>query len=269
MINRLQNEKPTKQVKQALIDAVNQRAKQKVGLLFSGGVDSTVLALILKQLNIDFKCFAIGIRGSKDVQKAEKIAQKHNLDLKIKYYTLKQIQKTVKKIVKIFETSNYIRISVGTVVYEAAKFAKQEGYSNILTGLGSEEIFGGYRRHKESDNINKECWRGLTDVIWRRDLQRDVKIAQELSIEFKTPFLDKELIKSAMSIPGKEKVKNKISKIPLRQIALELGLEKKYAMRKKIAAQYGSGFDKAIEKIAKIKGFKYKSDYIAEVLSKI
>ena len=76
------------------------------------------------------------------------------------------------------------------------------------------------------------------------------------------PFLDDNLIKYALTIPGKYKIKNGYKKFILRKTADELGVPKKYAWRKKIAAQYGSGIDKAIERIAKKNGFKYKSEYV-------
>ena len=46
------------------------------------------------------------------------------------------------------------------------------------------------------------------------------------------------------------------------EIAEELGLPKEFAWRKKQGAQYGSRFDKAIEKLSKINGMKSKQEYI-------
>ena len=269
IIQNLKSESSTKPVKQALFDAIKKRSGNKIGLLFSGGVDSTVLALILKELEIDFTCFAIGIRRSKDVKVPIEIAEKYNLDLKTKYFTLEKIENTIENLIKIFQTDDFVTISVGSVIYDAAKLAKQHGHTKVLTGLGSEEIFGGYYRHKTSSNVNQECWNGMINTLWKRDLQRDTTIAKNLHMQFSTPFLDKELIMAAMQIQGEQKVKDGLAKLPLRKIALEIGLENQYAMRKKIAAQYGSGFDKAIEKIAKSKGFKYKSDYLKQVLTKM
>ena len=45
-----------------------------------------------------------------------------------------------------------------------------------------------------------------------------------------------------------------------------LGLKKEFAFRKKKAAQYGSNFDKAILKLAKKNGFKYKKEYLDYLL---
>ena len=57
-----------------------------------------------------------------------------------------------------------------------------------------------------------------------------------------------------------------ILKLILRKIANELGLKKEFAFRKKRAAQYGSRFDRAILRLGKRKGFKYKKDYLKSLL---
>ena len=77
-----------------------------------------------------------------------------------------------------------------------------------------------------------------------------------------TPFLDEKVIKSAMNLPPAYKINKGIRKYLLREIALDLGLPREFAFRKKTAAHYGSGIDKAILKLAKKNGFKYKKDYL-------
>src|SRR3989338_2010006 len=128
-----------------------------------------------------------------------------------------------------------------------------------MGGLGSEEIFAGYERHDRAKDINKECWQGLKQM-WGRDLVRDFALAKSLGITVKTPFLDKELIKYAMMLPGSWKIVKDEKKVILREIAEEF-LDR-FAWRKKKAAQYGSCFDKAIGKLAKKNGFQFKKDYL-------
>ena len=50
------------------------------------------------------------------------------------------------------------------------------------------------------------------------------------------------------------------------EIAYDIGLPKQAYDRKKKGAQYGSGFDKAITKLAKKNGFKLKKRYIDSLL---
>ena len=81
-----------------------------------------------------------------------------------------------------------------------------------------------------------------------------------LGIKVLVPFLDDEVIKAAMGIPGERKLNPEHRKIILREIAEELGLLKEIAWRKKLGAQYGSGFDKVMDKSAKAAKLK-KSIY--------
>jgi len=50
-----------------------------------------------------------------------------------------------------------------------------------------------------------------------------------------------------------------------RIVAEEMGLPKEVAWRKKQAAQYGSKFDRAILRLARKNGFKFKKDYLASL----
>ena len=125
--------------------------------------------------------------------------------------------------------------------------------------MGSEEIFAGYERHNQAENIQEECWQGLK-LMWSRDLVRDFNLAKELNIKIKTPFLDKELIEYAMKLPAEWKIVREKKKVILREVAEEFLGE--FAWRKKKAAQYGSCFDKAIAKLAKKNGFKLKKDWL-------
>ncbi len=255
---------PHKEIKKSLVKAVLERAEEGCGVLFSGGVDSAVIAKILKNKGYDFTCYALGTRGSRDLKSAKRAAKKHGFKLQTKLLRGREIEDTIPEVIQILGTHNVIKVSVGFVVLEGLRFAKKDGCSVVLGGLGSEEIFAGYRRHVEADDINKECWRGLKKVIWKRDLTRDAAIANHVGVELRTPFLDKELIKKAMQVPGDMK-QDKLKKMILREVALELGLDREFALRKKRAAQYGSGFDKVLEKFAKINGFDYKSDYLENI----
>ena len=58
------------------------------------------------------------------------------------------------------------------------------------------------------------------------------------------------------------KINEEIKKIILREIAEDLGLEKEFAFRSRRAGQYGSGFDKAIERLTRESNLKFKKDYI-------
>lgn len=266
-------EKAKQELKKAIIKAIKQRLPHKpFGILFSGGVDSSLIALIAKKAGKTFVCYTIGFQEGdtkepEDIVYAKKAAKLIGVDLKIRIITLDQAQELFKKTVKILgkQLNNVVNAGVGSVELACIELAKQDKITYLLTGLGSEEIFAGYQRHKQAEDKQEECWRGLTNMH-ERDLLRDNAIANNEKIIFSTPFLDKELIGVAMRIPDKYKINNENAKIILREVAQEQGLPKEIAWRRKLAAQYGSRIDKAISKLAKKKGFEFKKDYLKSLL---
>ncbi len=252
------------ELKPILEKAIQKRIpNEKFGILFSGGVDSTLIAHLCKKHTNNFICYTVGIQGSRDVEFSSKVSNELKLNHKTKILSLKEAAKIFENTAKIFgkDLINIVNIGVGGVVLAAIELANKDKVKIFFSGLGSEEIFAGYQRHEKSDNINEECWGGLK-TTWQRDFRRDYAISKHKKIKFLTPFLDKELIIAAMKIDSNLKIKSETKKYILRKVAEKLGLKKEFSFRPKIAAQYGSNFDKAISMIAKSKGFKYKREYL-------
>ena len=258
-------QKAKKQLEEKLVLAVSSRLpKKRFGIFFSGGVDSTLIAFLAKKMKGDFVCYAVGLKDSKDIEAARKTAKKLNLRLKYKIYSIPEAEVIIKKAVKLVGV-NVVSVGVASVEIAAAKLAKKDKIKTFFGGLGSEEIFAGYQRHAEAKDVNEECWKGL-NAMYGRDFIRDSKVAAAMKINFLLPYMDKELILAAMAIPAEYKINKNEKKIILRETAVSVGLPRQFAFRKKLAAQYGSGFDKAIEKLAKKNGFKYKKDYLKSLL---
>lgn len=236
---------------------------EKFGILFSGGVDSTLIAYLCKNFSNNFVCYTVGMEGSQDVEYSYKVAKKLNLQHKVQLYSITDLENLFEETAKSLgkKLINIVNLGVGAVEVAAIKFAEKDNVKIFFSGLGSEEIFAGYQRHGLSENINEECWSGLK-TTWERDLQRDCTIANSFDIRFLTPFLDKELITVAMQINSNLKIKSNYKKYILRKTAQNIGLDKEFAFRPKKAAQYGSNFDKAILKIAKLHGYKFKKEYL-------
>ncbi|MBT4334243.1 hypothetical protein HOD61_00290 [archaeon] len=263
-INRLNKIKVThskEKLKQSIIESISLQSKDNNAVLFSGGIDSTLIAIILKKLNKQFTCYTVGIENSKDVEFAKDIAATLNLKLKVRLLQLNEIEEYLKQTIRILKDKDPVRLSIATVITAAIDLAKQDNQDNLFSGLGAEELFIGYKKYKISKTPIKDCWEGLR-TTWKRDISRDVSIAKKLNITLNAPLLQDEVITQAMAFPLDKKLSKDQDKIILREIALDLGIPKEFAYRKKVAAQYGSGFDKAITKLAKRNGFKLKRDYI-------
>jgi asparagine synthase (glutamine-hydrolysing) len=254
------------ELKTELIGAVKRRvAGAKFGVLLSGGVDSSLLALLCKQIGKEFTCYTVGIEGSPDLIAARNAAQLLGLQLKQRIYTKSELEQLFHTVAKLLPRVDVVSVGVGTVVLAAAQLAKEDGITVLMGGLGSEEIFAGYERHAQSADVNAECWAGLFNMH-ARDFVRDAAIAHALQIQFLTPFLDPAVISTAMRIPGTAKIVSGEKKVILRKMAAAIGLPQEIAYRKKQAAQYGSKFDAVLEKCAKQDGLG-KQAYVAALVN--
>ncbi|MBI1935173.1 asparagine synthase C-terminal domain-containing protein [Candidatus Woesearchaeota archaeon] len=265
------NERAKRELAEAIVQAIKKRIVPKFGILFSGGVDSALIAFVAKQLKCNFTCYTVGIGGSDDIAWAQKAANEYGFNFKFRILSLPELENAVKEVVKILNDPDIIKVSVGSVLYVAGKMALADGNNIVFGGIGSEEIFAGYQRHEEAlgknnfEALHRECWNGLKKM-WARDLARDFAIAKKLGLDLRTPFLDKDVIKVAMNIHPMYKLDKENKKIILRESAELIGLKKEFVWRKKQAAQYGSNFVNGIEKLAKQNGFKYKKDYLQSLI---
>jgi len=244
----------------------------RVGVLFSGGVDSSTVALLAKALGAEIVCYTASVahpefKRPEDEECAEKVAKEMKLKLKNVKIDLDGIENYLQKLGKVLETSDVVDIGVGLAIYAALEAAKKDRVKVVLSGQGSDELFGGYSRMMAGPNLNREC-EGALEKLRRHDSVRDAKIAKKLGIELVNPFLDKAVVEYALSIPPNMKIRDGIRKLALREAAMELGLPKELAMRKKRAAQYGSNFDRALGKLAKREKAESKSAYLRKFYGK-
>jgi len=260
-----------KKLRKLIRKAIKKRVPdEKFGLLFSGGIDSTVIAKELLDMGYSFWCYCAyfkhrSLKTPEDLIFAKKAAANLGLKLKVIPLNLSQVENALRRTVLLIEDTDVTKNAVGLTFYAACKKAKADGCKVIFSGLGSEEIFAGYMRHKKakSADINIECLSGLIN-IYERDLYRDNVISTYHNLELRLPFLDQTLVNFALRIPGKLKLKNGIEKYILRKAYQDI-LPDFVVWRKKKAAQYGSLFLKAIKKLAKKYNFRYMKDYLKNI----
>lgn len=262
----ISHEQLIQKTKELIFDSIKKRIPDKpFGILFSGGIDSAVIAYVCKKMGLKFICYTAAVTGMEneapDLIHAKMVAKELGFDLKYKEIKLTDVEKYIKKVVPLIEDSNVVKVGVGLTFYVACELARKDGLKVIFSGLGSEELFAGYDRHKKSININDECLSGLRK-IYERDMYRDDVITMNNNLELRLPFLDLALSKFALKIPAKYKLDDLRNKKILRDVAKEIGLSTDICERPKKAAQYGSYFDKALEKLAKKGGFVSKSSYL-------
>ena len=261
----------------AILEQILENSMRKIvpsdrfGILFSGGIDSSLVALLSKKLSAKPVLYtaALELAGfeSKDAEAAKKVAAELDLPLKVNHIHLNDVEKYLKKVIPLLKSTDVVQVGVALTVYAAAELAAKDGIKLMLAGAGSDELFGGYSRFRKSTDINADC-RAAFLKMKKTDLKRDELMLSVLGISLNSPFLDEKLIDFALALPKEEKLSETQTKIILRGLAEKLGLPKELALRKKLAAQYGSGFDKAIEKLTRKAGLKSKSEYLYQFYQK-
>ena len=124
----------------------------KIGNFFSGGIDSTVIALLLdkdvKNLTVDYDKDDVESAGiENDTYYAEKIASVLNLD--IDYISINNEMSSLKKIQYVAEnTDDLISDFTFIATEEISRESKERGYKIMLSGMGADELFCGYPRYK-------------------------------------------------------------------------------------------------------------------------
>ncbi|WP_458405326.1 DUF7411 family protein [Methanobrevibacter sp.] len=229
----------------------------EVGVIFSGGVDSSYLALLLKEISevtgLKIKLYAVGAEGTHDIESAKYAAKFLNLDLQICEVTEDMIREVLPSVVKAIDDDNLMKVGVGLTTYFATKMVAEDNIKVAISGQGADELFGGYKRYLESfvnDTLNYDIRKDISNM-YHVNLERDDACSMLNSVELRLPFLDKNLVELVLNIQDNKKIvsmHDDMRKSILRKLAFEEGLDYEIAYRPKKAAQYGTGIDKILRK---------------------
>ncbi|NJE27016.1 asparagine synthase (glutamine-hydrolyzing) [Thermococcus sp. MV5] len=232
--------------------AIRLRGSRKIGILFSGGLDSSLITILASKYSKKITLYTAGAEGSPDLEWSRKVSEELGLKLKEYVFDLDDVRDAVPSVMFAIEEPNAMNLAIGIPLYFATKLASEDGTKILLSGQGADELFGGYAKYLTNPRIMEQ------DLIemGEKNLARDDKIAMLNSVEGRFPFLDINMVKSALRVPLKYKIHNGTRKAILREVALELGLPKEVAYREKKACQYGTNAQKLLEKIAKKEGLK-------------
>ena len=249
----------------ALVSSMKKRTQDfdRIGIIFSGGIDSVIIAWLAKKMVREVICYTGGIQDSSDIVFARQIAKKLKLKLRVNELTHDEVEQIIPEVLNVIEDTNAGQVEVAVPVYAAIKLAHDDGIKVMFTGQGADELFGGYSWYTKV--VEKEGYQKLREhmtedllLLYRETLEREDKIAMAHSIEMREPFLDMEVIRVSMQMDMKLNVKSKddfFGKHVHRRLAQKLGIPRNIAYRMKEAAQHGSGMHNVFDAIATKHGF--------------
>lgn len=231
---------------------------------FSGGVDSTLVAHYLNKSGVDIKLITTGLEDQKELEIAEKAANHHGWDIDIETHTEEDVELLLDVIILSVEEPKPMKVGIAYPFHWVAKNANRKGHSSLYSGNGADELFGGYKRYHTEFLSGGDVERMIfadTTGGWLNNFHRDTKTCLDQGIRLVLPFTHPAIIDFGLSIPSTLKLSKEpdcIRKTILRKLAKKVGILGEIADRPKKAAQYSTGVDKALRRIAKRKGFSIR-----------
>jgi asparagine synthase (glutamine-hydrolysing) len=248
--------------KDALTDAIARMLLgldvDTVGMIFSGGVDSVLIAKLISDFGWHIRCYCVGDKGSEDVENAERVANDLGLDLRVIYINEQLVETILPEVIDCIEFDGLLQVEVAVPMYLAAKAASKDGIKVMFTGQGADELFGGYWWYKDvikEDGylkLHTKMWEDV-DLAYDDTLEREDKVTMAHSVELRVPYLDRNVMRCAMRISPRLKIKSgtdTIRKWIHRDVAAIIGVPEYTAYREKDMAQSGSGVHALVEKVA-------------------
>lgn len=211
-------------LKNMLETAVNKRLMSDVpyGVLLSGGLDSSLIASIVsRKRSVEDKLitFSIGLKEAPDLIYAKKVAQFLQSDHHEFHFTVQEGIDVIPDVIWHIESYDTTTVRASIPMYLMARRIKALGIKMVLSGEGSDEIFGGYLYFKNassSQEFHKETVRRVMN-LHKADCLRANKSMMAWGVEPRVPFLDEDFLDVAMSIDPQQKMHSKIEKWILRQ----------------------------------------------------
>ncbi len=249
------------ELRKALEDAVHRQLMSDVpyGVLLSGGLDSSIISAVAKKYAAkriesqdqqmawypQLHSFAVGLEGAPDLIAANKVAEHIGSVHHEIHFTIQEGLDAIRDVIYHLETYDVTTIRASTPMFLMARVIKSMGIKMVLSGEGSDELFGGYLYFHKAPNaqaFHEETVRKL-DKLYLYDNLRANKSLAAWGVEGRVPFLDKEFIDVAMRLNPEDKrpKDGRIEKWILRK-AFEDMLPHEVAWRQKEQFSDGVGY---------------------------
>lgn len=228
-------------IRESLEQAVKRQLMSDVpyGVLLSGGLDSSIIAAITQKYakkRVETQdtqeawwprlhSFAIGLEGSPDLLYARKAAEHIGTVHHEVHFTIQEALDALPDVVYHLETYDITTIRASTPMFLLARFIKSMGIKMVLSGEGSDELFGGYlyfHKAPSAQEFHEETVRKL-EKLHLYDCLRANKALAAWGVEGRVPFLDFQFIDVAMTqnprdkMSSREKGKERMEKWILRE----------------------------------------------------
>ncbi|MGC8812735.1 MAG: asparagine synthase C-terminal domain-containing protein, partial [Candidatus Aenigmatarchaeota archaeon] len=136
-----------KQLIQEILLTIERNCKEKeVGISFSGGVDSCLLAKACENLGKRVNLLTIGLPDSFDLVNSKNSSKALGFPHFTKVLTFEEVENGIKEIIKISQPKTLVDLEIRVGFYFTFILAKEKNIKTVLTANGMDELFCGYKR---------------------------------------------------------------------------------------------------------------------------
>lgn len=218
-------------LRESFTEAVKKRLMSDVplGVLLSGGLDSSLVSAITKRLQEEegngaiLHSFSVGISTeAPDMKAARKVAEFIGTKHHDVVFSIEEGIEAIEKVIWHTETYDITTIRASTPMYFLSKFITDMGVKVVLSGEGSDEVFGGYLyfyNAPSAEDFQKETIERVQRLS-TADVLRADKSTMAHGLEARVPFLDRQFLNDAILFCPEDKMPDReagrIEKYPLR-----------------------------------------------------
>lgn len=196
-------------IRSVLAAAVRKRllADVPVGVSLSGGLDSSIVALLAARESEQLETFAVGMEGSADLEAARLMA--HELETRHHEYIYgpAEIDAALPHVVRRLESCDPALVRSAIPNFFLARLAAGR-VKVILGGEGADELYAGYdymRGIETPGDLHAELVHTL-GALHHTNLQRTDRMFMAWGVEGRVPFLDVESVALALRMPPEWKL---------------------------------------------------------------
>lgn len=243
------------EIRRRLERAVHKRlmGDVPVGVYLSGGLDSSLVAALMRSHTVQLHSFTAGMEGAPDLQAAREIAQFLGTEHHELIYTAEDVQAALPKVIWHLESFDAPLIRSAVPMYFVSRLAA-EHVKVVLSGEGADELFAGYS-YLARIGTGRELRKELADITIRlqdTNLQRADRMSMAHGLEARVPFLDLDLVRYVSRLPTEliEPRMDRPEKWLLRQACRGI-LPPEILERKKMKFSEGAGSANVVAELVK------------------
>jgi asparagine synthase (glutamine-hydrolysing) len=184
-----------KKIKKELIESVNSSSPSV--LLFSGGLDSSILASIYPEVTSVTVCFN---HEGEDKHFSRIVNEYLNLKNHFKIVEIDEAIESIPEVIKILKTFDPA-IPNDITAFLGIKLIKSLGFKDVMTGDGSDEIFAGYDYMRDLKDLDQYIRKISKKMIFSSN-----EFCDHFKLRIIQPYLNTKLINLALEIPVKYKI---------------------------------------------------------------